>query len=370
VDEASETYVVQPRDTMRTIAERFYGDASQWPRIYEANTDVIGNPDALRLGIQLTIPPINSVSASSAHTTSAETKPAASPVAEASPAAVPAPPPAETPVPAPALASEPGTAPPADQEAPVDIAGARAAGPSQPLLDWGLPGGRFFTQANGQPLGASNKGFAVTDAGGIGFWSAYQGYGGPAALGYPISHRFHWRGRLVQLTQRALLQWWPETSEARLANLLDDLHDAGLDDRLQQERLIPRQMPNDTEAGLTFQQVAARRLALLDADPAIRKRYFESPDPLQEFGLPTSPVVDLGPVAVVRTQRGALQRWKNAMPWARPGEVTVVHAGDLARELELFGSPTGPFTPDEVPAPQTNDPVARSNMNLAEEDSL
>jgi hypothetical protein len=174
----------------------------------------------------------------------------------------------------------------------------------------------------------------------------------------------------VQLTQRALLQWWPETSEARLANLLDDLHDAGLDGRLVRERLIPNQMPNDGEVGLTFQQVAARRLGLLDADPAIRKRYFESPDPQREFGLPTSPVVDLGPVVVVRTQRGALQRWKTVMPWARPGDVTVVLAGDVARELGLFGSPTAPFAPEEAPAPQTFVPWARLHKNLAQEDSL
>jgi nucleoid-associated protein YgaU len=50
-------YVVQPGDTLRSIAELQYGDAGQWPRIYQANQDVIGpDPDALRAGMQLRLP--------------------------------------------------------------------------------------------------------------------------------------------------------------------------------------------------------------------------------------------------------------------------------------------------------------------------
>jgi nucleoid-associated protein YgaU len=50
-------YVVQPGDTLRSIAQDAYGDAAQWPRIYDANRDVIGNnPDALYAGMRLRIP--------------------------------------------------------------------------------------------------------------------------------------------------------------------------------------------------------------------------------------------------------------------------------------------------------------------------
>lgn len=52
------TYVVQPGDTMRSIAEQVYGDPSLWPRIYDANRDAIGpDPDALQPDTQLRIPP-------------------------------------------------------------------------------------------------------------------------------------------------------------------------------------------------------------------------------------------------------------------------------------------------------------------------
>lgn len=50
-------YEVQPGDTLRSIAEQQYGDATLWPRVYDANRDVIGpDPDALRAGMQLRLP--------------------------------------------------------------------------------------------------------------------------------------------------------------------------------------------------------------------------------------------------------------------------------------------------------------------------
>ena len=55
---ASTQYVVQPGDTLRSIALEQYGDAEQWQRIYDANRSAIGpNPDALVAGMTLEIPP-------------------------------------------------------------------------------------------------------------------------------------------------------------------------------------------------------------------------------------------------------------------------------------------------------------------------
>jgi nucleoid-associated protein YgaU len=51
------TYVVQPGDSLRSIAMAEYGDANAWPRIYAANRDLIGpDPDALEAGMSLTLP--------------------------------------------------------------------------------------------------------------------------------------------------------------------------------------------------------------------------------------------------------------------------------------------------------------------------
>jgi len=50
-------YVVQPGDTLRSIALEQYGDAEQWQRIYDANRAAIGpNPDALVVGSKLELP--------------------------------------------------------------------------------------------------------------------------------------------------------------------------------------------------------------------------------------------------------------------------------------------------------------------------
>ena len=52
----SQSYTVQSGDSLGKIAKHFYGDASQWKKIYEANRDTISNPDLIHAGAQLTIP--------------------------------------------------------------------------------------------------------------------------------------------------------------------------------------------------------------------------------------------------------------------------------------------------------------------------
>ncbi len=50
------TYIVQSGDSLSKIAKNFYGDASQWRRIFEANKDRISNPDMIQPGWALKIP--------------------------------------------------------------------------------------------------------------------------------------------------------------------------------------------------------------------------------------------------------------------------------------------------------------------------
>jgi nucleoid-associated protein YgaU len=55
---AGQEYTVAEGDTMARIAQRFYDDPTQWRRIYDANREAIGdNPDAIKIGTKLTIPP-------------------------------------------------------------------------------------------------------------------------------------------------------------------------------------------------------------------------------------------------------------------------------------------------------------------------
>ena len=51
-------YVVQPNDTLSTIAKTYYHDSSRWQYLYNVNKAVIGsNPNTLKAGMKLKIPP-------------------------------------------------------------------------------------------------------------------------------------------------------------------------------------------------------------------------------------------------------------------------------------------------------------------------
>jgi nucleoid-associated protein YgaU len=49
-------HTVQPGDTLSAIAQQFYGDASLYPRIFEANTDQLTSPNLIFPGQALRIP--------------------------------------------------------------------------------------------------------------------------------------------------------------------------------------------------------------------------------------------------------------------------------------------------------------------------
>lgn len=51
------TYTIESGDTLSSIAEQYYNDPNLWNVIYEANRDVIKNPDNIPLGRQIRIPP-------------------------------------------------------------------------------------------------------------------------------------------------------------------------------------------------------------------------------------------------------------------------------------------------------------------------
>lgn len=53
---APRTYTVVKGDTLSRIAKEYYGDANQWRRIFEANRDVIENPNLIKPGQVLKVP--------------------------------------------------------------------------------------------------------------------------------------------------------------------------------------------------------------------------------------------------------------------------------------------------------------------------
>jgi nucleoid-associated protein YgaU len=49
-------HVVAKGDTLSKIAARYYGDATLYPKIVEANRNLIKNPDLIQIGWKLRIP--------------------------------------------------------------------------------------------------------------------------------------------------------------------------------------------------------------------------------------------------------------------------------------------------------------------------
>ena len=52
----TQTYVVQKGDTLSKIADEYYGDARLYTKIFEANRDVLKDPDKIQPGQKLRIP--------------------------------------------------------------------------------------------------------------------------------------------------------------------------------------------------------------------------------------------------------------------------------------------------------------------------
>ena len=54
--DAKQYYEVKKGDTLWKIAEQFYGDGNLYKKIFEANRDILKNPDTIKIGQKLQIP--------------------------------------------------------------------------------------------------------------------------------------------------------------------------------------------------------------------------------------------------------------------------------------------------------------------------
>ena len=201
--------------------------------------------------------------------------------------------------------------------------------------DYAIPNGHFYTQTNGLSYGAGRYGFSITDEGGIPLWSEFQRLGGVDKLGYPISRRFLFDGFVCQATQKFILQWRPERQEVWFVNVFDVLHERGKDMWLQVYRQTPAHPGSAADADLSWDAIMKRHWQILDGDPDL-KAFFESDsNPLLHYGLPIS-MQDMGNAVVLRAQRAVFQKWKEAVPWAPAGYITIANGGDIAKEAGLL----------------------------------
>ena len=211
--------------------------------------------------------------------------------------------------------------------------------------DFAVGTGWYYTQTGS----GTGKGYAITDYRGINFWSSFQQLGGVPAVGYPVSGRFILDGFMYQATHNVLLQWDPASSSVKIANTFDMLSDAGYDAWLEAFRQIPRSFDwsaddpvNDWEGTVQrhlttiFEPQPGDTPQLGAARAALKERFLSNPNWLLHYGLPLA-IQDFGSMTVMRAQRVALQYWNVSTDWgASPGDVTVVHGGDLAKQAGLI----------------------------------
>jgi hypothetical protein len=224
---------------------------------------------------------------------------------------------------------------------------------AQTALDFPLPAGHFYTQANGQS-GAGGTGYAIVNAfeqlspfptQQMDFFNAFTQFGGVNFLGFPASRVTVFPDFPVQVCQKEVLQFQPGRGFFFL-NIFDIMHDRGFDAFLDSVRDIPPQFDTSPDTGLPFDQVVARHVAFLNNDPAIRALYFSVPNPELQFGLPMS-FKDYGNVFVVRAQRAAFQHWRVDVGPNKANTVTIVNGGDIGKEIGLF--PAAAVVPEGPP---------------------
>lgn len=196
-------------------------------------------------------------------------------------------------------------------------------------------------------------GYVVCDDAEAQFLAAHSRWG-LQRIGYPISNRFMRDGFVSQAFQKGIMQWRPDTRTVALVNIFDDLHHAGYDETLFDNYQTPMPLPDNWDGDRTFGEVIQRRQALLAPRPALQRAYFSVGDPLTFFGLPTSEVQDMGNHYAIRLQRAVLQEWKEPVPWARAGEVTVSNGGEISWALGLL--PSDSELPEEEVAVTPSDP--------------
>ncbi len=56
VKKESRIYIVEKGDTLQKISEKAYGTTKKWKNIFEANTDILKDPNSIYVGQELTIP--------------------------------------------------------------------------------------------------------------------------------------------------------------------------------------------------------------------------------------------------------------------------------------------------------------------------
>jgi lipoprotein-anchoring transpeptidase ErfK/SrfK len=211
--------------------------------------------------------------------------------------------------------------------------------------DWAVGDVHFFTQAGG----TAGKGYPLANDANARFLSAYNSLGRELQLGYPIGDRYEVGDQAHQPFQKAVVRWNKELKQAELLSIFDELSRMGRDTWLWNTYRVPPTANWFADGQKPASEIILVHQAKLEADPAMKEYYFSVPDPLAQFGLPQSDIVDAGDYTVLRTQKAVIQKWKKDVPWATAGSVTVANGGEIARAAGMIpAAALQPLAPEEA----------------------
>jgi hypothetical protein len=127
-------------------------------------------------------------------------------------------------------------------------------------------------------------------------------------------------------------------------NVLDELTAAGYDDYLHDNLRVPKTFNNAADEGLSMDEVIVRHIGFLDDNALIRAAYMANPDHLDDYGLPTA-YEEFEDAYVIRTQRAVIQLWKVSTKWAKAGDITIIGAGELLKDIAHVATLSGDTPP-------------------------
>ena len=141
------------------------------------------------------------------------------------------------------------------------------------------------------------------------------------------------------------MQWRPEVDGGLLRERVRRLHELGRDELAVERPPDPAAARLRRRGAASWDAVVASHLAVLDAEPGDPGAYWAAPaDPLPAVRPARPDVVDMGNHCALRTQRAVFQEWKEDVPWASAGEVTVALGGSIAQETGALPA-LGAFQP-------------------------
>ena len=217
-----------------------------------------------------------------------------------------------------------------------------------------LDDGCLFTITGGDTADPDD-GFLVTNVNGVPMWDFIRDRN-LQAIGFPISQRWTDGPFTLQAFQKVILQWDPDNQRMNYYNTLD-----ALANRYPAVELpfVPPHQVLEADRDADFGTITRNHLAILDENPAIKRRFLSEPDWLNLYGLPIRYAeleVAGNPqgVQMLRAQRTVFVVWNVPAAGITVGRVNLQNVPDKLKQLSNVVIPDAAKIPTYPPDPALN----------------